>query len=120
MSVYPGGHLTLPVIGIQLLGHGVCDCSDKLSIFITKLFYEYFILCKALVLLKAKVTVPYFLASVAKRDVHLFQILDTGMLICASLLAVGLICKLISLENFTLPLDVRNVFYASLLHNSAF
>lgn len=66
MSAWPGGqqsawvHLPLSMIWIQLLGPGVYDCSDKLPIFITKLFYEYFILCKALVLLKAKVTVPYF------------------------------------------------------------
>lgn len=53
-------HLTLPMIWIQLLGPGFYDCSDKLPIFINTLFYEYFIFCKALVLLKAKVTVPYF------------------------------------------------------------
>lgn len=69
---------------------------------------------------ESKSSCSIFLALVAKRKVHLFQTLDTRMLIYASLLAVGLICKLISLENFTLPLNVRNVFHASLSHSSAF
>lgn len=67
-----------------------------------------------------KSTCSIFLALVAKRRVQVFQILDTRVLIYTSLLAVGLISKLISLKNFTLSLDVRNVFQTSLSHGSEF
>lgn len=66
MSIGPGGQLCtrmcfiLSMVWTHLWASGVYDRSDKLLIFIAMLFYEYFILCKILVLLKAKVPFPYF------------------------------------------------------------
>lgn len=69
------------IVSIYLMASDVYSCGDKLLIFITMMLYEYFILCRMLVLPKAKLSVQYF--NFASK--YEFQIIDTRMLINTSL-----------------------------------
>lgn len=103
MPKCPGGQLgttmclSLPMVRIRLWVPGFYDCSGTLPSFYSHIVLWIFHFMQNTCPAENKSTFSVFLALVAKRWVQVFQILDTRVLIYTSLLAVGLICKLISL-----------------------